>query len=113
MGDEQEALAVVDAAGGPTGGAGFGVCGGRAWLVGQGGCAVNAARMAVTDFPLFQVVLQQVAAVVHGLGGLNLEVHPVRKLVDFGEDLLELLAAEQGIQLTASQGNQEDRKSVA
>jgi hypothetical protein len=63
--------------------------------------------VAVADFALFQIVLQQIAPVVHGLGGLDLEVDPVRELVDLAEDLLELLAAEQVVKLAAAHGNQE------
>ena len=84
--------------------AGLGVGGGRAGLIFS--LSLRSAsradgRMAVVArwphaFALFQVVLQQVAAVVHGLGGLDLEVGAVRELVDFAEDLLELLAARAG-----------------
>ena len=54
MGDKEEAFAVVDAAGSPTGGAGLRVGGGGAGLI--GGCSgwLGAARVAVADFALFQ-----------------------------------------------------------
>ena len=57
---------------------------------------------------LFQVVLQQIAAIVHRLGRLDLEAHPVRQLVDLAEDLFELLAGEQIAQLAATHRNQEE-----
>ena len=57
---------------------------------------------------LFQVVLQQVAPIVHGLGGLDLEVDPMGKFVDLAEDLLKLLAAEQVVHLAAADRNQEE-----
>ncbi len=63
---------------------------------------------AVAHLALFQIVLQQVAAVVHGLGGLDLEVDALRELVDLAEDLLEFLAAEQIVQLAAAHRNQEE-----
>ena len=95
VGDEQEALAVVHAAGGPVGGAGFGVAGGRAGLKSHGGVPGDA-RMAapMSDFALFQVVLQQVAAVMHGLGGLDLEVDPVGERVDLPKNTLKLVGVE-------------------
>ena len=64
--------------------------------------------MAVAHLALFKIVLQQVAAVVHGLGGLDLEVDAVRELVDLAEDLLEFLAGEQVVELAAAHGNQEE-----
>ena len=106
MGDEEEALAVVDAAGGPTGGAGVRVGGGCAGLVGGG--RPGASGVAVADFALFQVVLQEVAAVVHRLGGFDLEVNAVRKLVNLAEDPLEILAAQQVPKLAPSHGNEEE-----
>ena len=42
--------------------------------------------------PLFQIVLQQVAPVVHRLRGLDLKVHSMAQFVDLSEDFLELLA---------------------
>jgi hypothetical protein len=63
--------------------------------------------MAVAEAFFFKVVLQQVAAVVHGFGGLDLEIDALRELVDFAEDLLEFFAAEQVAQLAASDGNEE------
>src|ERR1035437_7824959 len=62
----------------------------------------------VADAAVFQIVLQEVAAVVHRLGGLDLEVDAVGELVDFAEDLFELLAAEQVGELAAADGNQEE-----
>ena len=53
-------------------------------------------------------MLEQVTAVVHGFGGLDLEVGASRKLVDLAEDLLELFAREQIVQLAAAHGNQEE-----
>src|ERR1035441_6426580 len=106
MGDKQKALAVVHPPRGPASGAGLGVGSGSAGLVGlRGGRAV---RMSVPDAPLFQIVLQEVTPVVHGLGGLDLEVHAVAQLVNLAEDLFELLAAEQVAQLSATHGNQEE-----
>ena len=62
----------------------------------------------VADFALFQIVLQEVAAIVHGLGGFDLEVDAVGELVDFAEDLFEILAGEQVVELAAADGNQEE-----
>ena len=76
MRDEHEALAVVDAPRGPARGAGFGVGRGRACLVLR---ATLRMAVPVAHAAFFQVVLQQVAAVVHGLGGLDLEVDAVRE----------------------------------
>ena len=56
---------------------------------------------------LFQVVLQQVAPVVHRLRRLDLEIRPLRQLVNLAEHLLELLAAQQIVQLPAAHRNQE------
>jgi len=64
--------------------------------------------VAVADAALFKVVLEQVAAIVHGLSGLDLEADAVRQLVNLAEDLLELLAREQIVELTAAHGNQEE-----
>src|SRR5579862_4116075 len=58
--------------------------------------------------PLFKVVLQKVAAIVHRLSSLDLEVDAMRELVDFSEDLLEFFAAKQVVELPAADGNQEE-----
>ena len=65
-------------------------------------------RMTVAHLALLEIVLEQVTAVVHGLGGLDLEADAVRQLVDFAEDLLEFLAGEQVDELAAAHGNQEE-----
>ena len=64
--------------------------------------------VAVAHFALFQIVLEQVAAVVHGFSGLDLEADAMRQLVDLAEDLFELFAREQVVELAAADGNQEE-----
>ena len=64
--------------------------------------------VAVAHFALFQIVLEQVAAVVHGLSGLDLEAHPVGQLVDLAEDLLKFLTGQQVVELAAADGNEEE-----
>ena len=59
----------------------FGDC--RAWMT---------ARMAVAHLALLQIVLQQVAPVVHGLGRLDLEADPAAELVDLPEHVFEFFA---------------------
>ena len=108
VGDEDEALAVVDAAGCPAHVAGFGFGGGCAWLVGDGGGVAAGVTGAVSHFALFEVVLDEIAAVVHRLGGFDLEADAVGELVDFAEDLLELFAGEEVVELTAADGDEEE-----
>jgi len=62
----------------------------------------------VADAALFKVVLEQVAAIVHGLSGLDLEADAVRQLVNLAEDLLELLAREQIVKLAATHRYQKE-----
>ena len=62
----------------------------------------------MAHLPLFKIVLQQVAAVVHGLGGLDLEADLVGQLVDLAKDLFEVLAREQVVQLAAAHGDEEE-----
>src|ERR1035437_7704499 len=64
--------------------------------------------MAMANAPLLKVVLQEVAPVVHGLGRLDLKIHPVRQLVELAEELLELLAREQIGNLAAAYRDQEE-----
>jgi len=63
----------------------------------------------VADLALLQVVLQEIAPVVHPPRWVLIwKIDPLRELVDFAEDLLELLAAEQVVKLAAPHRNQEE-----
>ena len=50
----------------------------------------------------------EITAVVHGLGGFDLEVGAVAQLVDLGEDGFKLLTRKQVRLLTAADGDEEE-----
>src|SRR5580704_593754 len=62
----------------------------------------------VSHLSFLQIVLQQVAAVVHRLCRLDLEAYPVRQLVYLPENLFEFFAAQQIAQLPASHRDEEE-----
>jgi len=64
--------------------------------------------VSMAHLPLFQIVLEQVAPVVHGFSGLDLEADPVRQLVDLAEDPLEVFTGKQVVELAAAHGNEEE-----
>ena len=88
--------------------AGLSVGFGRAGLVFATDDYRGMAMAAVAHLLLLQVVLKEVAAVVHGLGGLDLEADSVGEFVDFSEDLFEFFAAEEVAELTAADRNEEE-----
>src|SRR6185503_5087025 len=104
--DKQEALSVIDTAGHPI------LC--TRLSVGLRCTGFVRARdgarmsMAVPYLLLLQVVLEEVAAVVHGFGSLDLETDAVGELVDLSKHLFEFFAGEEIAKLAASHGNEEE-----